>query len=215
MSMFILKLIAIITMTIDHIGVMIFPQILGFRIIGRLAFVLFAFLIVNGYKYTKNRQMYLVRLIVMAFISQIPDMIGVVHYPGNIFFTLSIGLGSIMLLDKQKISSYLAYILLITIACFIEIDYGLYGVLTINAFYFIDKYKLNPLVQIIIFIGLNYYGSNVQNFMYIQYYSMFSLVFIWLYNGKLGYNNKLLSKVFYWYYPVHIGVIYLVSAYLI
>ncbi len=211
MSMFILKLIAIFTMTIDHIGVMIFPQLIGFRIIGRLAFILFAFLIVNGYKYTHNRQRYLLRLIIMAFISQIPDMLGITHYIGNIFFTLSIGLGSIMLLDDRKFSSYVGYVFLLILVYFIKIDYGLYGVLTINAFYFIDKYKLNPLIQIAIFIILNYYGINVQHFSNIQYYSMFSLLFIWAYNEKLGYNNRILSQVFYWYYPVHLAVIFSIS----
>lgn len=211
MSMFIIKLIALITMTIDHVGVYIFPGQIGYRIVGRLSFVLFAFLIVNGAKYTKNKNKYLLRLFVMALISQIPDMLASINYGGNIFFTLSLGLAMIMLLDSPKLSNIIYYIILLISSSFLDIDYGTYGVLVISAFYLIDKYSLNYLQQIIIFILLNYYGVHVQHFLAIQYYSMISLPIIWLYNQQKGYSNVILNRLFYWYYIVHLLLLMMIS----
>ncbi len=211
MSMFILKIIAIITMTIDHMGVFLFPEYIGFRIIGRLSFIIFAFLIVNGYKYTHNKERYLVRLIIMGFISQIPDMLGIINYVGNIFFTLSIGLATVMVLASNWNLKYIYYVLLIGLAVLLNVDYGVYGVLVINAFYLIDRYQINIPLQIVIFIALNYFGIKVEHFASIQYYSLFSLPIIWSYNQKLGYHNKYLSYFFYWYYPVHLTILAIIS----
>ncbi len=211
MSMFILKIIAIITMTIDHMGVFLFPEHIGFRIIGRLSFIIFAFLIVNGYKYTHNKERYLIRLIIMGFISQIPDMLGIINYVGNIFFTLSIGLATVMVLASDRKLKYIYYVLLIGLAVLLNVDYGIYGVLVINAFYLIDRYQINIPLQIAIFIALNYFGIKVEHFASIQYYSLFSLPIIWSYNQKLGYHNKYLSYFFYWYYPVHLTILAIIS----
>lgn len=198
-------------MTIDHMGVFLFPEHIGFRIIGRLSFIIFAFLIVNGYKYTHNKERYLIRLIIMGFISQIPDMLGIINYVGNIFFTLSIGLATVMVLASDRKLKYIYYVLLIGLAVLLNVDYGIYGVLVINAFYLIDRYQINIPLQIAIFIALNYFGIKVEHFASIQYYSLFSLPIIWSYNQKLGYHNKYLSYFFYWYYPVHLTILAIIS----
>ena len=67
-----LKLIAIITMTLDHIGIFFLlpPTYYLFRIIGRLSFPIFAFLIAEGFNYTKNIKKYLVRLLIFSIISE-------------------------------------------------------------------------------------------------------------------------------------------------
>ena len=72
MTVFHLKIIAILTMTIDHVGFFFFPDIEVLRIIGRLSFPLFAWLIANGAYHTKNMHAYLVRLFIFALISQVP-----------------------------------------------------------------------------------------------------------------------------------------------
>lgn len=212
MSMFILKLIAIITMTIDHVGLLIFPGQIIFRIVGRLAFVLFAFLIVNGYQYTKNSTKYLLRLLFMAFFCQIPDMLQVINYGGNIFFTLSLGLSIIMLIDSHKISNYCYAFFLVLLSAIIEIDYGMYGVLIIIGFYIATRFQLNFMQQLLLFIVINIYGVQVQNFMPIQYYSLLALVIIKHYNHQRGYSSNLLNQAFYWYYPSHLLILSLIAS---
>ena len=76
MSAFVLKIIAIITMFIDHIGYIFSNgKISYFNYIGRLAFPIFAFQISEGYLHTKNLKKYFLRLFLFALISQIPFML--------------------------------------------------------------------------------------------------------------------------------------------
>ena len=65
-----LKIIAIISMTLDHIGIIFFPNIIFFRIIGRMSFPLFAYCTASGCIFTKNIKKYILRLFVLGFISQ-------------------------------------------------------------------------------------------------------------------------------------------------
>jgi hypothetical protein len=65
-----LELIAMTTMLVDHMGVVFFPDITAFRIIGRISFPIYCFLLTRGYCYTSNFNKYLLRLILLAFISQ-------------------------------------------------------------------------------------------------------------------------------------------------
>ena len=66
-----LKIIAMISMLIDHIGVALFPYVEIFRIIGRLAFPIFAYMIAEGCRYTKNRKKYLGIILGMAIVFQL------------------------------------------------------------------------------------------------------------------------------------------------
>ena len=102
MTSFVLKIIAMVTMIIDHSGD-IFNPILGnntlyFNAIGRIAFPLFCFLLVEGYRHTSNLKKYMLRLFIAALVSQIPFQILVVNYMHarpfaiNVLFTLLFGL---------------------------------------------------------------------------------------------------------------------------
>ncbi|MGI6425828.1 MAG: TraX family protein [Tepidanaerobacteraceae bacterium] len=62
-----LELIAMTTMLVDHMGVVFFPDITAFRIIGRISFPIYCFLLTRGYCYTSNFNKYLLRLILLAF----------------------------------------------------------------------------------------------------------------------------------------------------
>ena len=105
MTSFTLKLIAIITMFIDHFGYAIMGQFSFFNLFGRLAFPIFAFQISEGFIHTKSVKKYFFRLIIFALISQIPFSLFtyyIVHanpYTLNVFFTLIFGLTSIYLYD--------------------------------------------------------------------------------------------------------------------
>ena len=220
LSNFDLKLIAIITMTIDHIGVVFgtpFYNLL--RAVGRLSFPIFAFLLTEGYVHTKSFSKYFLRLLVLALISEvIYDYVffGSFIYIGanNIFFTLALGLLTLFLLDKSKglINRYfkdkvdlfiilpITYLLIIIIMGlmgeFLNFSYGMLGILVISFFYlFKDNF---PLVVISVTLSTLILGEGM------QYFSLFSLILIYFYNQKLGKNYKLL---FYLYYPLHILVL--------
>ena len=106
MNSFILKIIACITMFIDHVGYAIFNGPSWFNYIGRIAFPIFAFQISEGYAHTRNIKKYLVRLLIFALVSQIPFMLFVSlvndDFSLNVIFTLLFGLVSIVIYDKYN-----------------------------------------------------------------------------------------------------------------
>ena len=104
MTSFALKIIALISMFIDHSGYYMMGHFSFFNYIGRIAFPIFAFQISEGYKHTKNLKKYFLRLSLFALISQIPYSLFLLKYHGNpyglnIFFTLFLGLLAIYLYD--------------------------------------------------------------------------------------------------------------------
>ena len=99
-----LKMLALITMVIDHVGAVFFPQLYWLRYIGRISMPIYAFLISQGYKYTRNFTRYAIRLAIFAVISEVPyDLLfhGTWLEFGNqnIMFTLLSGLIAVRLLD--------------------------------------------------------------------------------------------------------------------
>ena len=106
---FTLKMIAIITMVIDHVGAVLFPMNMIFRYIGRISFPLFVFLLVEGSIYTSKIRKYELRMFLFALISEIPFDLAFSNeivdiYSQNVFWTLTIGL--VMLDLIQNGASY-------------------------------------------------------------------------------------------------------------
>ena len=107
-----LKIIALLSMLVDHIGCVLFPKVTAFRIIGRLAFPIFAFLIAEGMVHTSNWKKYFLRLFIFAIISEIPfdfitsgKMIDWSHQ--NVLFTLLLGAMSIASFRTKQNFGYL------------------------------------------------------------------------------------------------------------
>ena len=108
MSVFAIKLAAMISMLIDHCAyVLAPPHYFLLRCIGRIAFPLYCFLIVNGLEHTHDRRRYLARLLIFAAISQLP--FAMAFYPResiftglNVFFTLAAGLAFSMLCASRS-----------------------------------------------------------------------------------------------------------------
>ncbi|MGM0414627.1 MAG: TraX family protein [Bacillota bacterium] len=208
MSSFHLKMIAITTMLIDHIGAIIFPEFIIFRVIGRLAFPLFAFLITEGYRHTSNFNKYLIRLSVFALLSQYPFWLAFgFNLRLNIFFTLSFGLLAIYLSEKYE--NILPVIIFALFADIISTDYGAFGVLLI---YFIHYFR-NDYYKMIGFISLLYAGFYLVGglmadtggvYYYIQIFALISFIFVKLYNGSQGPKLK---YFFYLFYPVHLLIL--------
>ena len=206
-TLFTLKIIAIITMFLDH-----YYRIIGgpewLSILGRLAFPIFAFSISEGYSHTKNVNKYLMRLLNFAIIIQLPNFLGFQEYPLNIFFTLALGLFCLEILDNNKINIVVRYIVVLYL-CFLAektgLDYGAYGVILIILF---NKLKNNKLYIFIAFLALNLVILKIGNLSEMQMYSVFSLVPIFLYNGKKGYGMKFF---FYLFYPLHFIFLYFLN----
>jgi hypothetical protein len=159
MTTFQIKLIAITAMVIDHVGLFFFPQILLLRIIGRLAFPLFAWLIANGAYYSKNINMYLIRLFLFAVIAQIPfflanRLIEPSFWELNVLFTLFLGLAAIVLMRKSKhrFTAILVVLISALLAEILNTDYGALGVLAIVIFYvYFKDMKKMIILQICLF----------------------------------------------------------------
>lgn len=218
MSSFVLKIIACITMICDHLGYLFYKGKLSFfNYIGRIAFPIFAFQISEGYIHTKNLKKYIIRLFIFAIISQYPFMI--FHnlisneLALNIFFTLLIGLISIIIYDKLQCKP-LALIIDLLLACLAEFtncDYGSYGVLIILLFYIFRNNKLLMTLTFSLCTIINY-GIKIYKYGLFQIYSLLCIftilpIFIInLYNKKQGKKVKYFLYIFY---PAHLLIIYI------
>ena len=103
---FTLKWIAIVSMLIDHMGAILFPQYIEMRIVGRLAFPIYCFLLAEGAVHTSNIRRYEIRLLAFACLSDIPfDLAffgGVTLEHQNVFFTLLLGVLVIEQFQKHE-----------------------------------------------------------------------------------------------------------------
>jgi len=201
-----LKWIAIITMTIDHVGVVLYPEHSFLRIIGRLSFPLFCYLVVLGTKSTRNIRNYFIRLLFFAFFSQIPYSLASGHElfeTLNIFFTLSFGVMLIYLYEERS------FLILFPIlaSVFLNFDYSLYGMALIACMYVLNE---NMYIGSIFTILLNLIFLPVG---YIQIFSVFALPIILLHKSGLirsviNRNNSAWKFFYYLYYPTHLTVLY-------
>ena len=136
MSVYFLKIIACISMLIDHTKFILGQSNFINKYLGKLAFPIYAFLISEGYTHTKNFKNYLARLLLFAVISQIPAYLlfkpfldGELYL--NIFFTLALGLLAIRFYDKveNKLIAFVLVFLTALLANVLHTDYGMLGVL--------------------------------------------------------------------------------------
>lgn len=142
-----LKIAAGVCMVIDHAGIVFMGNNCIMRAVGRMAFPIFAFLLVQGLLHTSNVRRYLLRLGIFAVVSELPfdlAMHDTVWYPGaqNIFFTLTVGLFAIYAMESRgPIGRWRAEITLAAalLAEFLRFDYGLAGVGIIVMFYLFEK----------------------------------------------------------------------------
>lgn len=236
-----LKLIAIITMFIDHLGAAVLARYIlasgymdiansgdiqlmmnwlqenavlyyiysAMRMIGRVAFPIFIFLMVEGFEKTRNRWKYALRMGAFALISEIPFDLTfsaeVLEFSyQNVFFTLFIGLLTMILVDAvSKLSWHKALKVIvdgIVIVCaafvaeLLKTDYAATGIICIMAIYLFRK---NKIAQII---------AGCIAFLW-EVTAPLAFIPIAFYNGKRGLQLK---YVFYLFYPLHLLVLYLI-----
>lgn len=214
-----LKLIAVISMIIDHIGFVFFSQYPIFRWIGRIAFPIFCYCMTVGVLYTKNIRNYLLRLAIFAIISQ-PFWILAFNYDNilgnifnfNIFFTLFINLLGIWGFKEKKYWLFVICILLLLVGNF---DYSITGIMLMLIFYiFRNEPKLGLIFFILLYLPALFRG-NIQNpldFVIFNYpiradiFAIFAAPFIFL---VTEFNLKIQKVYFYLIYPIHLFVIFI------
>ncbi|MDY4969177.1 MAG: TraX family protein [Lachnospiraceae bacterium] len=213
MSGFALKLLALVLMIIDHCGLVLFAGTslyLPCRILGRIAFPIYAFLITEGYVHTRNVKKYAGRLLVFALLSEIPFDYAFFRTPlymgyQNVFFTLVLGLGALVCMDGILGRSNISKILLaalVVIAELAHVDYGAFGVLVIVLFYLFRDQKVKCMASVAAALILHGFLGGF----YIEGFGAIALIFILLYNGKKG-QYPFPSLLFYAAYPLHLLIL--------
>lgn len=228
----VLKIIAAICMTIDHIGYIFFPDLVVFRIVGRIAFPIFAYMIAEGCKYTKNKLKYFLTIFILAIGFQIVYFIFENSFYMSVMVTFSIAILLVYALQYFKyecmatnrkiykiLLALLVFLALIVgvfiLNIYVKIDYGFFGCilpLLVSLFHYDGNNKLlksldNHLTHVtMFFIGLIllslFSGNSVQIF------CILSVLLVLMYSGKRGkYNMK---YFFYIFYPAHLVVLYLI-----
>ena len=222
-----LKLIAICTMLIDHMGYTLFPGVMWLRCIGRIAFPIFCFLVAEGCVYTRDRKKYALRLLAFAALSEIPFNLmtgGWVWnpYDQNVLWTLLAGALVCWLMDwalkKRTASAFLLTGAVMAAAFYllelVNTDYGGWGMLLVAMFYGVRRAPYGLAVKMPAqAVGLVFFSVALMGGVSIELWSLLSLVPIWLYNGQRGFFNKAVQYGFYAFYPVHILILSLIAMY--
>lgn len=224
MNSTVLKILACVFMVSDHVGQNFFPHIYVMRLIGRLAFPLFAFLIAEGYRHSRDLPTYFGRLILFALISQ-PILNWLLQPPVpllNIFFTLVLGLCSIHAYEKNK--SLLWPVMAMLAAEIANAEFWYPGVLLIFAFHYTygdwKKTLFYPGIVLLVMLPLRkliydlitipgFIASLTSIIKYdpvviMQPFGLLSLVLIHFYNHQRGVEIK---YFFYLFYPVHLFIL--------
>ncbi len=221
-------------MLIDHIGYILLPEVAVLRYIGRIAMPLFAFMIAEGCRHTKNRVRYFFQVLILAVFCQafyfgeqlISGTLDSIYL--NILFTFSLAIVLCFAVEdlkadvkdksRDRVNSVLKLVgaaaaaLLFTVVgerfCPIPyyMDYGLMGVLLpVGAVLFDNKRASKICFAVFLLV---YCLVGFKELPYI-WYSCLSLIFIFAYNGQRG--QKGLKYLFYIFYPLHLAVLYGIS----
>lgn len=199
-------------MLIDHIWMIFFPYNEYFRIIWRISFPLFAWGIVRWFKLTKNKNNYIKRIFILAIISQIPLFFFIENFY-NVCFTLLFWLLSLLIIEEKNLKMYFKFFfisLLLFISNYLNFDYSIYWILTIILLYFTWEKKISILY--FLFLTILFYNidfNNLKAIYNIQIYAVFALIILYLTPIK-KYDFKLNFYFKYWFYPVHLSILYLI-----
>lgn len=215
-----LKIIALVTMTVDHIGYYIFPYSLIFRIVGRLAFPIFAYMIAEGCRYTHNKKKYLLTVFSVGALCQIFTLIIEKSLYFNIMISFSLAILMTFALQrarcKKAFTAWAEFAVLVLLVFSLteilprlfpdsglQFDYGFIGMLIPVVLSQLDTKRGKLLAEALLLIILS---VNISKY---QLFSLLALILLAFYNGRRGKMN--IKYLFYAYYPAHIAVIYIIA----
>ena len=217
----VLKCIALFTMIVDHVGLHLLRNsgiVLLYtsagplelftlmRKVGRLAFPIYCFLLVEGFLHTHDRRKYGLNLLAFALISEIPwnlEHTGALYCPSqNVFFTLFLGYAGMCCIEELKerpLEQLISLIALVLVVMNLKADYGIGGFAFILVMYLLREQKI---LQAIV-------GTCIESG---GWAAGLAFIPINLYNGQRGFiQGKVMKYLFYAAYPVHIMIIYLIK----
>ena len=217
-----LKLIALVSMVIDHVGAMLFPSILWLRCLGRIALPIFAYMVAEGCLHTRNTRKYFLRIFILGLLCQVVFFFvyGTLYLSTLISFSLSILAISLLehLNAETKKPMFVFYNLLVILfvlvmLCLIKpphfmdryqlmLDYGIYPFAIPIILYFLPtkEWRILALIPLLYLLSLD--------FTWEQQFAFFALPILLLYNGEKGKAN--LKHFFYIAYPMHLVLIFIV-----
>lgn len=212
-----LKIIAMIAMTVDHVGMVLFPRVLVLRFIGRLAMPIYAYMIAEGCRYTHDRKKYFLRLFGLGALCQVVYFVVLGSLYQCILITFSMSVTVIFLTDwAARKNKYLAVpvviVALLGVRFFCEIlpmwlpgtdyavDYGTCGVL-LPVLIWIGKNKKQQILLLTAGLVLLCIDCG-----WPQWYCLWTIPLLALYNGQRG--KWKIGRFFYLYYPLHLVTIY-------
>ena len=245
LSVSFLKNVAYLSMFIDHFFAVFFISLLQWgiwqgntaenaemiyhagRAVGRVAFILFAFMAAEGVRYTHSKKNYLLRLGIFALLSEIPFDLAfydkVFSLEGqNVYFTLFFGVLALCLIEEwqEKWWMQIPYIVLCCAAAvLLRTDYMIMGVLLIVVFYKCKGRFLPSLIigSVTVYAGivlvymLRYGGNGTRITAFLrmgtsELYGLAAFAFLYFYNGEKG---KQFPKMYYYlFYPLHLLLLY-------
>lgn len=224
MSSFLLRLIALGSMVIDHAGLALFPDIGLFRCIGRLSFPIYCFLIAQGYLHTKSIAGYGRRLMLLAILSEIPfDMLifgrTVSLVEQNVLFSLLLGLMALYSADALRgrpLWASASILGLCMCAMAANVSYGWLAIALCLSVHFAGENRLRRFAYMggaLLLYTLTLLLSGVtRSWVLVSLCSLLSLIPLLLYNGKRGARHPMLTFMFYAAYPLHIIALLILRA---
>ena len=207
-------MIACVTMLLDHIGA-IFVRGYTLRIIGRIAFPIFCFLMAEGAYYTKNPRKYALRLVVGMLLSELPfDLAfrrGVTWASQSVMVTLLIGFLAVEAIQNTNVGILK---LLVTaagfaLAEFANTDYGGFGVLLVILFsqtrgqWWLQTVLVAMFAWMMDSFVVRVCGIGIP----IEMFAVLAMIPIGLYSGRKLTSSKAAQWAFYLFYPVHLTVL--------
>lgn len=215
-----LKAIACAAMLLDHIGAVFAPGYYSYyilRILGRVAFPIYCFLLVEGACYTRNAGKYALRLGIGALLSELPfDLAfygGVTWEHQSVMVTLLLGLGALEM--GKRLSGWEKLLAVVPFAWAAErlgTDYGAWGVILIGAFALVRGHSHAPGKMAILLgavslamgsVGVPFLGN-----LPIEVFALGAMVPIALYSGEKSTAARKVKLLFYGFYPAHLALLW-------
>lgn len=217
-----LKIIACVTMLMDHIGAVLLPQYVWLRIVGRIAFPIYCFLLAEGVYFTKNPRWYGYRLLVGAVLAEIPFDIALYGAmtlrSQSVMLTLLIGfLMALCMKHTRRVEVKLLLIIPFAMAAeLLRTDYGGMGVVLIGLFVLTRNQTWAQPAQAAGMAAIFWLMDSIPVrigaiSIPVEMFAILSLVPIMFYSGEKASKSKVVQWGFYLFYPVHLTVLYLIG----